>query len=83
VLCCELIDWVVEQQIPGTFVFDSYFTNAPVCNHIAEHELAYVGDLKFNRKVWFGGVEMSAAEMMVQISPGERKQVCTPYLALA
>jgi hypothetical protein len=34
-----------------------------------------VGDLKFNRKVWFGGVEMSAAEMMVQISPGERKYV--------
>lgn len=33
------------------------------------------GDLKFNRKVWFGGVEMSAAEMTVQISPGERKKV--------
>lgn len=23
VLCCELVDWVVEQQIPGTFAFDS------------------------------------------------------------
>jgi len=33
VLCCELIDWVVERQIPGTFAFDSYFTNAPVCKH--------------------------------------------------
>jgi len=55
VLCCELIDWVVAQQIPGTFAFDSYFTNAPVCNHIAKHERAYVGDLKVNRKVWFRG----------------------------
>jgi len=40
VLCCELIDWVVTEQSPGTFAFDSYFTNAPVCNHIAQHERA-------------------------------------------
>ena len=40
VLCCELIEWVVEQQIPGTCAFDSSFTNAPVCNHIAQHERA-------------------------------------------
>ncbi len=40
VLCCELIDWVVAEQIPGTFAFDSYFTNAPVCNPIAQHERA-------------------------------------------
>lgn len=37
VLCCELIDEVVQQQIPGTFAFDSYFTNAAICNHIAQH----------------------------------------------
>jgi hypothetical protein len=75
VLCGELVDWVVEQQIPGTFAFDSYFTNAPVCNHIAGHERAYVGDLKFNRKVWFGGAELSAAEMAAQIPVGDRKKV--------
>lgn len=75
VLCCELIDWVVEHQIPGTFAFDSYFTNAPVCNHIAQHERGDVGDLKFNRKVWFGGVELSAAEMAAQIPAGDRKKV--------
>ena len=40
VLCCELVDWVVERQIPGTFAFDSYFTNAPICNPIAGHERA-------------------------------------------
>jgi len=75
VLCCELVDWVVERQIPGTFAFDSYFTNAPVCNHIAQHERAYGGDLKFNRKVWFGGVELRADEMAAQIAPGDRKKV--------
>jgi hypothetical protein len=73
--CCELIDWVVGQQIPGPFAFDRYFPNAPVCNHIAGHERASVGDLKFNRKGWFGGAELSADEMAAQIPPGDRKKV--------
>ena len=34
ILCNELVDWVVAENIPGTFAFDSYFTNAPICNHI-------------------------------------------------
>jgi DDE superfamily endonuclease len=75
VLCCELIDGVVAQQIPGTFAFDSYFTTAPVCNHIAKHERAYVGDLKVNRKVWFRGVEMRADDMAAQIPLEARKKV--------
>lgn len=75
VLCCELIDWVVEQQIAGTFAFDSYFTNAPICNHIAGHGRAYGGDLKFNRKVWFRGTELRAEEMAAQIPVGDRKKV--------
>jgi hypothetical protein len=75
VLGGELVEWVVEHQIPGTFAFDSYFTNAPVCNHIAGQARGYVGDLKFNRKVWFGGVELSAAEMAAQIPTGDRKKV--------
>jgi DDE family transposase len=75
VLCCELVDWVVAQQIPGTFAFDSYFTNAPVCNHIAGHERAYVGDLKLNRKVWFRGTELRADERAAQIPVGDRKKV--------
>jgi DDE superfamily endonuclease len=33
-LCCALVDWVVERKIPGTFTFDRYFTNAPVLNHL-------------------------------------------------
>jgi hypothetical protein len=34
-----------------------------------------VGDLKFNRKVWFRGTELSAAEMAAQLPPGDRKKV--------
>jgi len=76
-LCCELVDWVVEQQIPGTFTFDSYFTNAPVLNHVQGQQRAYVGDLKCNRKVWFRGTEMSASEMATQLGPELRKKVKT------
>jgi hypothetical protein len=66
---------VVAQQIPGTFAFDSYFTNAPICNHIVGHGRAYVGDLKFNRKVWFRGTELRADEMAARIPVGDRKKV--------
>jgi hypothetical protein len=75
VLCCELIAWVVAQQIPGTFAFASYFPNAAICNHIAGHGRAYVGDLKFNRKVWFRGTELRADERAAQIPVGDRKKV--------
>jgi hypothetical protein len=74
-LGCELIDWVVKEQIPGTFTFDSYFTHAPVLNHIEGQQRAYVGDLKFNRKVWFRGVELSASEMAAQSGPELRQKV--------
>lgn len=77
VLCGELIDWVVEQEIPGTFAFDSYFTNAPICNRIEGHERAYVGDLKFNRKVWFRGIEMRVDAMAAEIPAMARKKVTT------
>ena len=74
-LAKELVTWVVQQQIPGDFTCDSYFTNAPVLNHIHSSERAYVGDLKFNRKVWFAGREMHAAELAAQIHPESRKPV--------
>jgi hypothetical protein len=75
VLCWELIDWVVEHQIPGTFAFASYFTTAAICNHIAGQTRADGGDLKFNRKVWLGGTELRAEEMAAQIPLGGRKKV--------
>jgi hypothetical protein len=60
-LCQELIDWLCVQDIPGTFAFDSYFTNASILNHIHGKQLAdgqprgYVGSRKFNRKLEYKG----------------------------
>lgn len=71
----ELVDWVVEGEIPGDFAFDCYFTNAEILNHIDGQERGYVGDLKFNRKVWFRGVEMKASEMAKLIGADDRKLV--------
>jgi hypothetical protein len=71
----ELVDWVVQQQIPGDFTFDCYFTNAEILNHLHQQQRAYVGDLKFNRKVWFGGREMKASEVAAQIDAESRKLV--------
>jgi hypothetical protein len=70
-----LVDWVVERQIPGDFTFDCYFTNAAILNHIHGQERGYVGDLKFNRKVWFQGRELKAEELAAQIPPESRKPV--------
>jgi hypothetical protein len=80
-LCQELIDWVCAQGIPGTFTFDSYFTNAPILNHIHGKRLAdgqprgYVGSLKFNRKLAYRGRVVKASELAAQIDPAARKEL--------
>jgi hypothetical protein len=74
-LCQELVDWVVAQGIPGDFTFDCYFTSAAVVNHIQRQQRGYVGDLKFNRKVWFQGKELHAAEVAALIAPDARRPV--------
>lgn len=77
--CLELIDWVCAEGIPGDFAFDSYFTNAPVLNHIHGKELpnglrrGYVGSLKFNRKLEYKGRVLKASELAAQIEPARRK----------
>ena len=53
----------------------SYFTHVAVLNHIQAYERAYVGDLKFNRRVWFRGVEMKAEEMAAAIPLTARKKL--------
>lgn len=79
VLCQELIDWVCQQHIPGTFAFDSYFTNAPILNHIHGKLTAngqprgYVGSLKFNRKLDYKGRQLKASELAKSITPEMRK----------
>jgi len=68
-----LVDWVVQQGIPGDFTFDSYFTCAENLNHIHAHRRAYVGDLKFNRKIICQGREMKAEALAGLIPPADRK----------
>jgi len=81
VLCQELIDWVCAQSIPGTFAFDSYFTNASILNHIHGKHLAdgqprgYVGSLKFNRKLQYQGRTLKASELAASIDPQVRKEL--------
>jgi hypothetical protein len=71
----ELVDQVVQQQIPGDFTFDSWFTHARNLNHIHAHDRGYVGDLKFNRKVQFVGKTMRADEVAASIAPALRKPI--------
>jgi hypothetical protein len=75
----ELVDWVVAQQIPGTFAMDSYFTNAPILNYIHAKQAddgrprGYVGSLKFNRKLAYRGRTLKAAELAAEIGAELRK----------
>lgn len=71
----ELVDWVEAHHIPGEVTFDCYFTNAEILNHLNRKGRGYVGDLKFNRKVWFKGRELKASELAAEIGPESRKPV--------
>jgi hypothetical protein len=79
VLVQELIDWVCQKDIPGTFAFDSYFTNGPVLNHIQGKPQAdgqprgYVGSLKFNRTLEYKGKQIKASALAATIGPAIRK----------
>jgi hypothetical protein len=81
VLCCDLVDWVCERQIPGDFTMDSYFTNAEILNHIHSktdlggRSRGYVGDLKSNRKLEWKGKIIKANEMAVVVSAKDRKEM--------
>ena len=74
-LFCELVDWVVAQEIPGDFTFDWYFTSAAILNHLNGKHRGYVGALKFNRKVEFAGRRWKAAEVASSIPVAARKAV--------
>jgi hypothetical protein len=81
VLFCQLVDWVCERNIPGDFTFDCYFTHADNLNHIHSKRdkhgqpRAYVGDLKFNRKVQWKGKELRADALAASIPPEDRKEL--------
>jgi hypothetical protein len=74
-LCVELIDDVLERQIPGDFTFDSYFTSADVLNHIHGKQRNYVGDLKLNRKVVYEGREQKLNAVAAQIPAAAKKPI--------
>ena len=80
-LFCQLIDWVCEREIPGDFVFDSYFTHASNLNHIHSKKdkrgqsRAYVGDMKFNRKVEWKGKALQADALAATIPPEARQEI--------
>lgn len=75
----DLVDWVLGKKIPGTFAMDSYFTNAPILNHIHDQKAddgqprGYVGSLKFNRKLQYKGRILKASELASEIGPASRK----------
>ena len=71
----QLVDWVVDNGIPGTFAFDSWFTHAANLNHINTHDRAYVGDMKSNRRIIFCGKKLKAEELAGQIAPQDRKPI--------
>jgi DDE superfamily endonuclease len=81
VLCCELIDWVCEHQIPGDFTMDSYFTCAQILNHIDGKQdrwgrsRGYVGDLKSNRKLEWKGRIIKANDLAASIPASDRKEM--------
>ena len=81
VLCCDLVDWVCERQIPGDFAVDSYFTNAEILNRIhgktdpSGRSRGYVGDLKSNRKLEWKGKIIKANEMAAMIPASDRKEM--------
>ena len=89
VLCCDLVDWVCERQIPGDFTMDSYFTNAEILNHIngktdsVGRSRGYVGDLKSNRKLEWKGKIIKANEMaaLIPAIPGLRNAINSAAVA--
>ena len=80
-LCCELIDWVCERNIPGDFTMDCYFTSAEVLNHIHAktdrfgRPRGYVGDLKTNRNLEWQGRIIKASDLAASIPPEDRKEL--------
>lgn len=80
-LCCGLIELVCDQQVPGDFTFDCYFTSAEVLNCVHGQQDAhgrprgYVGALKSNRKVFWKGHELRVDALAASIPPADRKEL--------
>jgi hypothetical protein len=75
VLFRQLVDWTLANEIPGDFTFDSWFTHKENLNYLHGLERAYVGDLKFNRKLLVDGREIKAEDFAAQVAPTDRKEI--------
>jgi hypothetical protein len=81
VLFRQLVDWVCERRVPGSFTFDSYFSSAENLNHIHSQQnaqgesRAYVGDLKTNRKIEVRGRSIRVDEFAATIDRESRKEL--------
>ena len=77
----ELVDWVCERQIPGTFTFDSFFSGVANLNYIHSRKnergeaRAYVGDLKINRKLEMRGKSTRVDEFAASIPRDKRREI--------
>ncbi len=71
----------VAHEIPGTLTFDRYFACVEVLNHILARRdrysdsRAYVGDLKFNRKLESKGRIINAEELAATITSEYKHEV--------
>jgi hypothetical protein len=81
VLFRQLVDWVCEQDVPGDFTFDSYFSSSENLNHIHQQtnahgeSRAYVGDLKTNRKLEVRGKSVRVDELAASIPREKRREL--------
>jgi len=75
VLFRQLVDWAVQNEVPGDFTFDSWFTHKDNLNYLQALGRNYVGDLKFNRKLIVAGREIKAEDFATEIAPSDRKEV--------
>jgi ferredoxin len=75
VLFRQLVDWVLANDIPGDFTFDGWFTHKDNLNYIQGLQRAYVGDLKFNRKLRVAGREIKAEDFAAGIAPSDCKAI--------
>jgi len=81
VLFRQLVDRVCDQDIPGDFTFDSYFSGSENLNYMHDkrntrgESRAYVGDLKTNRKLEVRGRSIRADQFAATIDRESRREL--------
>lgn len=69
----ELADGCIQEQIPGTFTFDSWFSCPENLEHLHHRHRAYVGELKGNRHLLYRGQELRAIDLAHRIAPEAKR----------